>query len=100
MKGRKIEVEGGSINGMWGLALNGIKIDETCQTVKVLELVRRRSNCFFCLLSCIVLSSELSNALTSKSAQVIIETESTNHTRFRFYNNFILSVALIASFFF
>lgn len=47
MKGRKIEVEGGSINGMWGLALNGIKIDETCQTVKVLELVRRRFNCFF-----------------------------------------------------
>lgn len=27
--GREIEVEGGSINGMWGLALNGIKIDET-----------------------------------------------------------------------
>lgn len=79
MKGRKIEVEGGSINGMWGLALNGIKIDETCQTVKVLELVRRRFNCFFFffLFSCIVLSLELSNALTSKSAEVIIETKST-----------------------
>lgn len=29
MKRKKIEVEGESINGVWGLAFNGIKMDET-----------------------------------------------------------------------